>query len=292
MWATRAVRFIFGRPRPEAERERLLAALAAYRLDLKTPAGRRLGVRTWNRPRPDYDRVQAETLARVDHLLPNSYLEMDRLVKTLRIYRPFTAVPYAADPKLFLDPDPEPFVREHGLRDFVLQVGRIEPSKNQLMLCHALRNLDLPVVLIGGKHNPAYAELCRAHGPKHLVILPHLPPEMLRSAYAAARVHALPSWIETCGLVSLEAALAGCSIIVSTAGYELEYFRDLAEYCDPAVPASIRDRVVRALENYEGEAPRRERLRTLIRREYTWHRAAGLTLGAYLKALDRESSGA
>ena len=31
---------------------------------------------------------------------------------------------------------------------------------------------------------------------------------MLASAYAAA-VHALPSWMETCGLVSLEAALSG-----------------------------------------------------------------------------------
>ena len=89
---------------------------------------------------------------------------------------------------------------------------------------------------------------------------------MLRSAYAAARVHALPSWIETCGLVSLEAALAGCNVVVSTAGHELEYFRDLAYYCDPANPASIRRAVVQAIENHDRDAPRREHLKELISR--------------------------
>ena len=34
---------------------------------------------------------------------------------------------------------------------------------------------------------------------------------LLASAYAAARVFALPSWFETPGLAALEAALAGCS---------------------------------------------------------------------------------
>ena len=44
-----------------------------------------------------------------------------------------------------------------------MQAGRIEPGKNQAMLCWALRHTDMPIVLIGGsKHWPSYAELCRS----------------------------------------------------------------------------------------------------------------------------------
>ena len=46
-----------------------------------------------------------------------------------------------------------------------------------------------------------------------LTIIDHLPQELLASAYAAAGVHALPSWMETCGLVSLEAALCGTPLV-------------------------------------------------------------------------------
>jgi hypothetical protein len=54
---------------------------------------------------------------------------------------------------------------------------------------------------------------------------------MYRSAYAAARIQTPPSSIETCGLMSMEAALTGCDVVLSTADRELEYLRDLAYYC-------------------------------------------------------------
>ena len=41
------------------------------------------------------------------------------------------------------------------------------------------------------------------------------PRPVLASAYAAARVFALPSWFETPGLAALEAALAGCSVVIT-----------------------------------------------------------------------------
>ena len=55
----------------------------------------------------------------------------------------------------------------------------------------------------------------------------------MASAYAAAAVHVLPSWMETCGLVSLEAALAGAPLVGSTFGHELEYLEGDAWYADP-----------------------------------------------------------
>ena len=90
-----------------------------------------------------------------------------------------------------------------------MQAGRIEPGKNQAMLCWALRKVDIQIVLIGGsKHWPSYADLCRSiSGPK-VTIIDHLPQNLLASAYAAAAVHTLPSWMEL-ALSQPEAALSG-----------------------------------------------------------------------------------
>lgn len=286
LWGTAVIRNIFRTRRDEVERLRLLEQLRNRSLSVKHSASIAFTAHGQNRTSEGNDAIQRQMLAEVDHLLPNSYLEMDSLARTLRVCDiPFTVVPYACDPKVFLDPDPEPFVRKHGLNGFVIQAGRVEVSKNQLMMVHALRDLDLPIVLVGGNIQKEYLDWCQQYGPRHLHYIPHLPPEELASAYAAARVHALPSWIETCGLVTMEAALANCSVVCSIAGYELEYFRDLAYYCDPADFRSISKAVVRAFDNHEQDGPRRQKLKDLILKEYTWERAARLTLQAYERVL-------
>lgn len=286
LWAVQAIAGIFGCPRADGERDRLLDELRSRRLWLKTEQGQTLSADSANRPFPDYDEGQREILRSADHLLPCGHLEISQLMKTLRVYDlPFTVVPYGADARTFLDADPGPFVRKYGLRDFVLQVGRVEGHKNQLLLAYALRDLDLPLVLIGGQQQAPYVEWCRHYGPKGLRLIPYLSAEELPTAYAAARVHVLAGWAENCGLVSLEAALAGCSVVASTAGFEVEYFRDLVYYCDPGDVASIRRAVREAYANYERDAPRRLRLRELILHEYTWERAAERTFHAYRQAL-------
>jgi glycosyltransferase involved in cell wall biosynthesis len=203
---------------------------------------------------------------------------------------PFTMVPYGTDPLTFLDPDPMPFVRKYGMHDFILQVGRIEASKNQLMTVYALRDLKIPLVLIGGNLQRQYLQWCRHFGPKTLRVLPHLSPAELRSAYAAARVHVLPSWMETCGMVTMEAALANCNVVCSIAGFELEYYRDLAYYCDPADITSIRNAVVQAFENYSRDASRRLQLKQHILQNYTWQRAAETTFRLYRQLLEKKAT--
>jgi glycosyltransferase involved in cell wall biosynthesis len=287
LWATRAIRNIFAAEREEDQLARLLGELRNRTLRIELAEGGTMTAEGRNWPRPDYGLLQHEVLRHVEHLLPNSYLELHALHRTLGAAQlPFSVVPYAADPGLFLEPDPAPFVERYGLSDFVLQVGRIEASKNQLLLAYALREAGLPLVLVGGSFQLEYLEWCRRHGPADLHVVPHLQPEELASAYAAARVHALPSWIETCGLVTMEAALAGCGVVASTAGYEVEYYRDLARYCDPADVGSIRDAVLSAWDSHDAETGRRERLRALILTEYTWERAARITLDAYRRVLE------
>ncbi len=139
---------------------------------------------------------------------------------------------------------PEPFRERWGSDPFVLSVGRIEPRKNTLGLIEAARRLGLPVVQIG---DPApghrdYARECRRVGEGLVSWLGHLEHDdpLLASAYAAARVFALPSWFETPGLAALEAALAGCAVAITPFGSTREYFGGLATYARPHRPDEIR----------------------------------------------------
>jgi len=285
LWGTRVIENLFNQATSVAQLAQGLTGLKNHTLRINRQDGQVFAADTKNR-QPDYDLRQRRILDNIDYLLPNSILEMDQLARTLRVGNiPFSVVPYAADPAIFLDPDPTSFIQEYGLQDFVLQVGRLELSKNQVMLAYALKELELPVVFIGGNMQPNYIEWCKRYGPKQLKIISHLPPEMLRSAYAAARIHVLPSWIETCGLVTMEAALANCSVVASIAGYEREYYRDLAYYCDPADVDDIRQTVIMAWEQYQHDLPRRQKLKELILQDYTWERAAAITLQAYQQVL-------
>jgi glycosyltransferase involved in cell wall biosynthesis len=153
------------------------------------------------------------------------------------------------NPRLRDDADPLIFRSKYRLDKFVLCVGRIEWSKNQLLLAIACQKLGLPLVLIGSCMQSEYAKLCREHGPDQLLILDHMPQIQLASAYAAALVHALPSWIETCGLSTMEALSLGCPAVASIVGHEFEHFGGMAQYCDPASVDSIQQAVQVAIQS-------------------------------------------
>ena len=235
----------------------------------------------------------AQLLREVDGLLPNSWLELQAVRSDLHWCGDcFEVAHYGVDPRLFLDADPMPFREKTGIQgDFVIQAGRIEPAKNQAMLCWALRDCDLPVVLIGsGQHWPAYSDLCRTILGDRLRIIPHLPQELLASAYAASRVHVLPSWMETCGLVSLEAALSGTPLVGSTFGHELEYLQGDAWYADPASPDSLRQAVMSAWAAGRG-SERATRMKRRVLEEFNWEGTVDATERLYRRVLQRRLSG-
>ncbi len=227
-----------------------------------------------------------------DAILPNSWLELKAIQTDLNWSgNTFAVAPYGVDPRLFLDADPSFFREQTGINgDFILQAGRIEPSKNQAMLCWALRNTNLPIVLIGGRqHWPSYADLCKKISGNSLTIIEHLPQPLLASAYAAARVHVLPSWMETCGLVTLEAALSGTPVVASTFGHELEYLKGDAWYCDPADPNTIQKAVLAAMD--EGShGSKAMRLKGRILSEFNWERTVDITEALYLRMLNGSAS--
>ena len=215
----------------------------------------------------------------VDLLLPNSEGEAETIRHDLGVSTPMIVVPNAVNPDRFDQPG-LPF-RE---RDTVLYVGRIDPHKNQLGLIHALRGSGRRLVLVGYDHpdHPDYVAACRKAGRGWVEFAGGHPPDELPAYFAAARVHVVPSWYETTGLVSLEAALSGCAVVSTDRGHARAYLGDRAIYCDPAVKGSIRSAVDAAWDRDPGQELRRH-----VLDHFTWDHTAAATVAAYRSVLAR-----
>ncbi|MEA2481521.1 MAG: hypothetical protein QOJ07_3443, partial [Thermoleophilaceae bacterium] len=248
-WARLGVFAAFDPARPPAEREQLLAAFTSGELEVN-------GVRRFarNEPVPGFYPAMKEMLDLVDRLAVCSLHEAQLISNDVGLRgTPFTHTPHGVEAERFAGAPPEAF-REHaglGSEPFALCVGAIDPRKNQAMLAHALRDTGVPLVLLGPALEPPYLERVHAAGGSNLIHIDRVSPELVASAYAAAAVHVLPSWAEGAALANLEAAAAGCPLVVSDRSSEFEYFGELGRYCDPADPASIRAAVEESLDARE-----------------------------------------
>jgi glycosyltransferase involved in cell wall biosynthesis len=225
--------------------------------------------------------AQKMCLDLADIVLPNSMSEANLLVRDFNVPREkMVVVPNGVDIN-FSNPDQNLFRDKFEIHDdFVLSVANLGSRKNTLALIHAVMNVGVPLVLIGAyNHQDMYCRVCirDARKAKTMILgkFPH-ESELLVSAYGAARVHALVSWFETPGLSSLEAALAGCNIVVSDRGSTRDYFKNYAWYCDPADVASISNALSEAY-----HSPKRCDLKFRLLNEYTWDKVAEKTLDAY-----------
>jgi len=222
----------------------------------------------------------AKLFNEADILLPNSSAEMKQLIRLFRVDpSKFVIVPNGVDPSFKLG-DPSLFEKTYGLRDFILYVGRINFQKNVLGLIKAFRksNLNTKLVIIGKVVDKAYFAKCRKEADKDVIFMgsfKHNDP-LLRSAYCASKVVALPSFYETTGLVALEGGLAGSNIVITREGGTYDYFGDYAWYVDPFDVKSI----VKALkEAYI--TPKNQELSKIIEKKFTWKNAALKTFQAY-----------
>lgn len=228
------------------------------------------GVPSWRR----------ELLHRADAVLPNSQAEADQLARLFGVPRGrLRVVPNAVLPA-FGTTAPDLFRERWGSDPFVLSVGRIEPRKNTMGLVRAVGDLGLPMVHVGEPvpGSETYARDCRRAGEGLVTWLGRLDHDdpVLASAYAAARVFALPSWFETPGLAALEAALAGSAIAITPYGSTREYFGDLAEYARPDRGEEIR----RAIGTCWDRGPD-PRLAPRVASHYLWPMVAQLTAEVY-----------
>src|SRR6476659_304125 len=83
-------------------------------------------------------------------------------------------------------------------------------------------------------HHMSYFHECQKQAGNNIHFVRQVSQAELVEYYSKAKVHVLPSWFETAGLSSLEAAAMGCNVVITRKGDAHEYFGDEAEYCDPA----------------------------------------------------------
>jgi glycosyltransferase involved in cell wall biosynthesis len=232
-----------------------------------------LSYRTRTRLTRDIE-AQASVLRRAHVLLPNSSVEARDCMLKLGVREvPFEIVPVGAS----LQAAEAWSARRAG----VLCVGRLEPRKNQTMTVLALRDVPVDLTIAGAAHDAYPTETLQTWAPRARFTGQVSDGDRSR-LYGAAHVHILPSWIETVGLASIEAAAGGAQLVVSDRGPEVEYFGNDAEYADPADPDSLRAAVLRALAR-----PARSRGDALDRRirALTWERSARATMRGYEVAI-------
>jgi len=216
-------------------------------------------------------------LKKASWLYPTSEMECVALRKKYRFECGYSVIPNGIDPVIF-------HANNDILKDdkLVLCAARIEGLKNQVNLIKALNNTSFTLMIIGevGPNHSRYYEVCKSIASKNILFTGKLSQKELASFYAKAKVHVLPSWFETCGLSSLEAAAMGCNIVITDKGYTREYFGDEAFYCDPADPGSIYQSIKEA-----AGTDCQKILHKRIKTTYTWENAAGKILEGYNKIL-------
>ncbi len=220
-----------------------------------------------------------ELLKKAAMILPNSQSEYQRLMKEYPCSTACKIVPNGIEVSLF---KADTSYKKDSL--LVLCVARIEGIKNQLNLIRAINGTKYNLLLIGSPspNQFSYYENCKKLAGNNINFIDQVPQDELVVYYKKAKVHVLPSWFETTGLSSLEAASMGCSIVITDRGDAKEYFQTDAFYCDPASPESILAAVEKA-----SSAIAQESLRNKVLENYTWSKAAQATMDAYTKILGK-----
>lgn len=222
-----------------------------------------------------------QVLNQASCLLPNSQSEFDRLKKDFPTANKYEVVANGVELELFNEDKCASIKREHNK---ILCVARIESIKNQLKLIEALNNTEFDLYLIGkpSTNQQQYYQACKKIAADNIHFIEGLTQEELLPHYASAKVHILPSWFETTGLSSLEAAAMGCVIVVTDKGDTKDYFKEDAYYCDPSDSKDIY-RVIQEASKASASEPLLKRIHT----EYNWKNTAIVTAKVYKSIINK-----
>lgn len=132
----------------------------------------------------------------------------------------------------FSTPTPERLFRDsYGVEEYLLWVGIIEPSKNQLATINALRDLSIPIVFVGNTRDAEYYDACRRGAPPHFLFLPPMnhKSDILRAALRECRLY-IESGREPGGKSVLEAVISGAQVVLPYSAWAVEHFNDFPTY--------------------------------------------------------------
>jgi glycosyltransferase involved in cell wall biosynthesis len=231
-----------------------------------------------------YIKNQRIIVKEVDWLLPNAELEMRALNKRLNLaLQNYSIANNAIDTSMF-----ENIIAKRKIKkdnNLITFVARIDPRKNQLNFLKAMMETQYKIRFIGNsgpnsrKYYQQLKELANKRG--NVEFISHIPQEEVFVHMLEAKLNVLTSWVETPGLVSLEAGYARCNLLVSNKGSVQEYFKKYAVYCLPDNIKDIKARTVEAM-NLDFD----ESFVELIIQNYSWEKTAQQTFNAYKHILN------
>ena len=227
--------------------------------------------------------IKAEACSIADLVLPNTEAEAELIEKGLGIHpSKIQVIPNGVELR-FADASPDLFLKEYGIKDFVLFAGQAgAPRKNVIKLLEAASEVNAPIVIIGSLYGDDYGAKCKLLAQKagNVTFIEPLDhnSDLLASAYAACHTFVLPSQFETPGIAAMEAALAGANIAITEKGGTKDYFKEWAEYLNPKSSQSIAKAINNALSKEKTES-----LRNIILENYSWDEVGKKTLNAYKK---------
>jgi glycosyltransferase involved in cell wall biosynthesis len=200
-------------------------------------------------------------------------------------------LPNGVDAQAFAEGNGRAFREKHGIphrRQLILNVGRIDPQKNQLALLSAMPELihkhsDIHLVLIGPVTVESYGrellnKINAAALYNNVTVLPGLPGGSgeLVDAFHAADIFCLPSRHEPFGIVVLEAWAAGLPVVAARVGGIPSFTCDGEDvlHADPSDPASFSKAIDRLLADRELAQKIAATGRLKARTEFDWDRIA------------------
>ena len=227
---------------------------------------------------------QQKIVSEMDWFLPNAELEMNALNERLNLNLKNYSVAYNAIDTTIFD-----LVKENNIiekdENLLTFVARIDPRKNQLNFLKSMMNTDYKICFIGiaGPNSKKYFNKLKKLAEKrgNVEFVSHIPQEEVFKYMMRAKVNVLTSWIETPGLVSLEAAYANCNIVVADKGSVREYFKEYAYYCSTEDIINIKEQTIKAL-----NSSFKEEFKEDIKTKFSWKKTAEDTLKAYKKVLN------
>lgn len=229
--------------------------------------------------------IKKEICILSNQVLPNTTEEANLISSSMNISdKKIEVIPNGIDTS-FKNATGDLFFNKFGIRDFILSTGHFGfKRKNLKRLLLAMKNIDSKLVLIGSLFEDNYSKDCKAliENSDNIIFIDTLKHDdpLLASAYAAAKVFALPSLYETPGLSALEAAICGCNIVITPFGGTKEYFQENTEYVDPLNISTIERCLKKSLNQTNNN-----NLSEFILNNFDWDIIAEKTIKAYKKAI-------
>lgn len=127
-------------------------------------------------------------------------------------------------------------IRSYGLpQDFILNVGTIEARKNLLQIVKAIKNIDMPLVVVGKKtvyFEEVYKYILANSLQNKVIFLHGLSIDELATLYQCATTFVYPSVFEGFGIPIIEALYSGTPVITTNSGVFPEAGGPSSHYID------------------------------------------------------------